>query len=79
MSRFVLSSVCKVTGSFELTNRVVSSAYIAQLHFTEWGNEFTKTINKRGSKINPCGIPISMVLKLERVELIFTVWVLFSR
>ena len=37
MSKFCLSSISKVIGSDELVNRVVSSAYITHLHFTESG------------------------------------------
>ena len=53
MSKFCLSSISKVIGSDELVNRVVSSAYFTHLHFTESGNELTKTMNKRGPNIDP--------------------------
>ena len=79
MSKFCLSSISKVIGSDELVNRVVSSAYIAHLHFTESGNELTKTMNKRGPNIDPWGIPMLISLKSERVEFIFTAWHLFFR
>ena len=51
MSKFCLSSISKVSGSDELVKRVVSSAYITHLHFTESSNELTKTINKKGPNI----------------------------
>ena len=35
---------------------------------------YQKKMNRRGSKIDPCGIPISMVLKSERIELMPTLW-----
>ena len=81
MSRFWLSLISKVIGSDELVKIVVSSAYITitHLHFTECGNELTKTMNKRGPNIDPWGIPMLISLKSERVEFIFTAWHLFLR
>ena len=42
-------------GSDELTGRVVSSAYIANLQFisTDSGSEFTKMIDGRGPNVDP--------------------------
>ena len=67
MSKLLLRSVSKVNGSEELVYRVVSSAYITHLLLTESGNELTKTIKRSGPNIDPCGIPMLICLKSERV------------
>ena len=47
---------------------------------TESGiDELTKIISRRGPMIDPCGIPISILLKSDRIEFMFTNWDLFSK
>ena len=69
IERLSLSWDWSTDASLELHIRVVSSAYIIVLQFTQSGREFTNMINNNGPKIVPCGIPISIILKSESEQI----------